>query len=122
MQGLVTDLATTELLMNVSDGANTDPATFDSPAAHACDGSLTGATSRFLQTGNTTTVSADTFSTDFFDLLDGAIDSTEDGEATVDEVVTAGILLTGTDEPGGQLYGAAHQQVRRDAQVPHLRG
>lgn len=113
VQGVVTDLASSVPLMNVSDGDNTStgPA-FTNPAAHDCD-PTPGATpsSRFLQTGDTASVAASTFVSDFFDLLDGADGSTADNIATVAEVIDAGILPAGADESGGQLYEATKAEL-----------
>lgn len=112
VQGVVTDLATSVSLMDVTDGDNGTAPAFDNPAAHACNETPSATpSSRFLQTGATTSASGTTFDDDFFGLLDGADSTPEDGEATVDEVVAAGVLLTGTDQQNGQLYDATKAEL-----------
>lgn len=109
VQGVVTDLATSVSLMDVTDGANGATPAFDNPAAHACNETPPATpSSRFLQTGATTSATGATFADDFFGLLDS---TTVDGDATVDEVIAAGVLLTGTDQQGGQLYDATRAEL-----------
>ncbi|HEX2029656.1 MAG TPA: hypothetical protein VHF25_16865 [Nitriliruptorales bacterium] len=111
VQGALTELTSATALMDVSDGANSDPA-FTAPAPHAdCDPSASSPTSRFLQSGTPATLDPASMLPDLAALLDGADGTVEDAVITPAEAVAAQVLQSGTDQPGGQLYDATRNSL-----------
>lgn len=119
VDAIIQEVATATALMTVSDGATS---AFADPAAHP-DCASSGATppsSVLLQSGAPATLDAaqlDGIRNSLFDLANGA-----DSTLTAAEAVGYGLLPTGSDLPGGDLYEATKAEILLVLQTNSLDG
>lgn len=120
VDAIIQEVATTTALMAISDGS---AAAFTDASEHPdCQGSGANTpTTVPLQTGAPTTLDASQL-TALRNSLFNAADANTSATLTAAETVTAGLLPTGSDQPGGDLYEATKAEILLVLQANSLDG